>query len=135
MALFRVYDKANHRWITDDVLIDSGGGATMVEDHKIEAILADHYLPDEVDIEWTTGFEDDHNVQIYEGDIVQVNDEFIGEVRYINFKGGFYVWFEGYNKFKKVKQAEELSYIIKYSDCVVIGNIHGLEREDNHEDY
>lgn len=132
MGLFRVYDKKNHEWITERVSINEDGSAIELVDDEFSDRYPDvrWYDADKIAIEWTTGLNDDDNVPMYEGDIVRVNDEFIGEIRYIDYKSGFYVWFEGYNKFKKVQQAAELSYIVQYSDCVVIGNIHGLERED-----
>lgn len=127
MALFRIYDKANRKWMKDDVVIDSSGGVTEVEDHKLEAILADHYLSDEVEIEWATGLYDRDDNMIYVGDIVQDHNGLIGEVYYSIFQARY-----------SVKQLNTTVYYFGLGNKIasyltIIGNIHGLEREENND--
>lgn len=128
MKLFRVYDKASHKWITDDVVIDSGGGATLIEVNGIEAILVDHYLPDEITIELFTGVYDSQGNQIFEGDILNWNDKVTGEVRYDASYSGYYLVTEGHNKFYDPYKRVLLGF--NADECTVIGNIHGLEMEE-----
>lgn len=124
MKLFRVYDKTNHRWITDDVLIDSGGGAAIYKyrnDSLYERTVAvlDTYLPDEVEIEWGTGVYDKEDNQIYVGDIVEW-DDVIGSVRYDTYHSGFYL----------IGEERKVPLGIVEGEGTVTGNTHSLEMED-----
>lgn len=132
MKLFRVYDKANHRWITDNVMIDSGGGAELVryrndDTYKSTVAVIDTYLPDEVEIEWNTGTYDSRGNEIYVGDIViSINGR--DEIVYDDNYGGFCCVPEGCFPGTDEYFYSPLTRISRKS--VVIGNIHGLEMEE-----
>lgn len=113
---FRIWDNNKNEWLgasDNDVLTYYGFhlvGEVMTVQAPPQWALDDHCV-----IEQYTGLKDKNGKEIYEGDILQIDDHILGDF--------VVVWHNFGWKIKRSVGYESLS-VHKSEDCAVIGNIH-----------
>lgn len=106
---FRVWDNINKRYEKDLTLIDKDGDLC----HQDGGKYCNGEHPEDFTIEQCTGLTDRNGKLIYEGDVVKINNDYTGEVR---FKNGCFVWDWGFN--------DPPIYGFEKDEMEIIGNIH-----------
>jgi len=101
---FRVYDKKEKRYREDGMIYFFD-----IIQRKVKAYYQRFF------IEQYTGLKDKNGKEIYEGDILQIDDHILGDF--------VVVWHNFGWKIKRSVGYESLS-VHKSEDCTVIGNIH-----------
>lgn len=108
---FRAWNNANNEWLNKE----DAECLTIYLDGRYEIDMGWVKVFPDLIIEQYTGLKDKNGKEIYEGDILQIDDHILGDF--------VVVWHNFGWKIKRSVGYESLS-VHKSEDCTVIGNIH-----------
>ena len=113
---FRGYNKENKKWIESMTIVKNNEIYYMLVEELENGGIEKPTLPVEEDsIGQYTGFKDTINKEIYEGDIVELEEEYV--VVFDEYRGQWmltngFVW------------DDDVELRVYYDNCIVIGNIY-----------
>jgi uncharacterized phage protein (TIGR01671 family) len=115
---FRAWD-GERMWTLDQMFVGVGQ-IGFSDEHYVDLNADDH---ETVELMQYTGLKDKNGVEIYEGDIIRVNDEY----KYGNDVDALKVYYNesgGFSPFVDLFDYDGMTFLDCYSDYEVIGNIY-----------
>ncbi len=115
---YRIWCKKNKGWVQDKFLLSSDGEILALPFRGVN-----DFNPEDLTIGYSTGYIDENNVEIYEGDIIRSYDSQGEEILHMVDRNG--VWHLPINKMFDTAGGITQEWIVKFGK-EVIGNVHNM---------